>query len=656
MRMMRNRALLPALIVLAVSASAPSLALEDQECVVCHGDPTQSKQLPSGKVLSLYVDAAAYAKSVHGANGCVSCHAGITELPHPEQVDRVNCSVCHAQAEEYAQSLHGKALAHGDKDVAACQDCHGKHDILPKNNVLSRVHPRNQPQTCGTCHSNHAMTQKHMVSITDPSDSYLKSNHARAIAKGNEMAAACSTCHGSHTILPAMDPASPVYRPNIPAMCGVCHKVALEEFNLSIHGKALAKGIKDAPTCIDCHGEHDIEGHAEKNSSVSLAQVSKATCPRCHDNEKIMKRYGIEVVRQASYMDSYHGMATEAGSKVVANCTSCHGVHGILPAADPQSSIAPENLPKTCGKCHEDAGPNFASSPVHMVPTDPAQWVLGLVRILYIWLIVLVLGSMAIHNLLLMGRRSLVKLFHEWRGPDTYRRFNSSQTIGHFVLAVTFITLAISGFALRYPNSWFAHVFFMGGDTSDARGLVHRVAGVVLIGITVLNAVYSVFWKRGRQELRAVMIRWKDCTDVVGNLKYALGLAKEPPRFDRYSYSEKFEYWGLWWGSVLMAVTGICMWYPDDFMKYFPRVVLGAAALIHYYEAWLAVGTIVIWHWYFMIFDPESYPMNWTWITGKITEIEFKERHPIEYEKVTQLTKSAPSPDDAEHSGNAQNP
>jgi len=622
--------------VAAVLAGRSSFALEDQECMVCHGDPTRSKELPDGKVMSLYVDAAAYAGSIHGANGCVSCHSGITELPHPEQVERVNCGSCHAQSEEYSKSLHGKALATGDKDVAACQDCHGKHDILPKDNVLSRVHPRNQPQTCGTCHSNHALVQKHMVSISDPSDAYMKSNHAKAIEKGNYEAAACSNCHGSHTIAPAMDPTSPVYRQNIAAMCGACHPKVLEEFNASIHGKALAKGIKDAPSCIDCHGEHDIEGHAEKDSPVSLAQVSKSTCPRCHDNERTMKRYGIEAMRQASYMDSYHGMASAAGSKVVASCTSCHGVHGILPASDPTSSIASQNLPTTCGQCHENAGPNFASGPVHIIPTDPGQWILGLVRVLYIWAIVLIIGTMVLHNTLLMARHSIVKLFHEWRGPKTYKRFNKGQTIGHFILSVSFIALAISGFALRYPNSWFAHMFFLNGGESDLRGIVHRASGVVLIGITIFNAVYSVFWRRGRQELRAVMVTWKDCKDVARNMAYAVGLAKEPPKFDRYSYSEKFEYWGLWWGSVLMAVTGVCMWYPDDFMRYFPKIALDVAALVHFYEAWLAIATIVIWHLYYMIFDPETYPMNWSWITGKITEHDLKERHPLEYERIAE--------------------
>jgi cytochrome b subunit of formate dehydrogenase len=84
-----------------------------------------------------------------------------------------------------------------------------------------------------------------------------------------------------------------------------------------------------------------------------------------------------------------------------------------------------------------------------------------------------------------------------------------------------------------------------------------------------------------------------------------------------------------------MGITGVCMWYAEDFLRYFPKIALDVAALIHFYEAWLAVGTIVIWHMYYMVLDPKTYPMNWSWITGRITEEDFKEHHPEEFERVT---------------------
>src|SRR5690606_26538190 len=145
-------------------------------------------------------------------------------------------------------------------------------------------------------------------------------NHAKAIMEGNMDAAACSDCHGTHDLLPAHDPASPVYAMNVPETCGTCHPAALEEFTRSVHGKAFYAGVKEAPSCVDCHGEHDIEGPDVEGSSVSVKQISKETCARCHDDETVMTKFGIATMRQASYMDSYHGMASAAGSKVVANC------------------------------------------------------------------------------------------------------------------------------------------------------------------------------------------------------------------------------------------------------------------------------------------------------------------------------------------------
>jgi len=89
----------------------------------------------------------------------------------------------------------------------------------------------------------------------------------------------------------------------------------------------------------------------------------------------------------------------------------------------------------------------------------------------------------------------------------------------------------------------------------------------------------------------------------------------------------------MWWGTALMIVTGFCMWFVNVFLQFLPKIALDVVALIHFYEAWLAVLTIILWHLYYMIFDPQTYPMNWSWITGHITEDDFKERHPLEYER-----------------------
>ena len=626
-----------ALIALAsLTIQGATIAQENAECLKCHEDPALSKTKADGAVLSLYLDEEVYKGSVHGSELCMSCHADIESLPHPKELEPVHCGNCHTESEEYDKSLHGQSLQRGDAGAASCDDCHGKHDIRHTADPLSSVHPRNLPATCGKCHSNPALVKSHMISVMNPSASYLKSVHSQAIMAGNLEAATCTKCHGTHDLQSSDNPESKVYRKNIPETCGTCHPGPLAEYQRGIHGRAMEKGIKDVPTCIDCHGEHDIEAPGQTGSTVNKRQQVTATCTRCHDNERIMYRYGIVTGRQASYMDSYHGLASAAGSDIVASCANCHGGHLILPETDPESSISKANLPETCGRCHENAGPNFAVGKVHLMPTDPGQKALGIVRIVYILLITAVIGGMVFHNTLSMARRAMTKFWVELSDTGTYRRFTTGMTIGHLALTLSFVALALSGFALRYPETWWANILFHGETGLAARGVVHRAAGVVLVGIAIVNAIFLIFTKSGRRELGFLMMSFRDLRDMVLNLGYMVGLRKHPPKFDRYSYIEKFEYWGMWWGTLLMIVTGFSMWFVNVFLKFLPKLALDVIALIHFYEAWLAVLTIVVWHLYYMIFDPHTYPMNWSWITGRITIEDFKERHPIEYQRETE--------------------
>ncbi len=624
------------LLALCVCAAAfQAYGQENAECMKCHSNPELSKTLDDGTTSSLYVDEEAFKGSVHGSDQCVSCHSDIESLPHGKDPKPVNCGSCHTESEVYDKSLHGQALKRGAHGAASCDNCHGVHDIRRVADPLSMVNPKNQPATCGKCHSDPSLVKSHMISVMNPSQSYLKSVHSQAILKGNKDAAACSNCHGAHDLQRADNPASSVYRKNIPQTCGKCHPQPLADFMQGIHGKALEAGIRDAPTCVGCHGEHDIEAPDQPGSKVNRHQVVKATCVRCHDNETIMSRYGIETGRQASYMDSYHGLAGAAGSDIVASCASCHEWHKVLPPSDPESSVNPKNLPQTCGKCHQNAGPNFAVGAVHIMPTDPGQKALGIVRLVYIIMIIMVIGGMTLHNTLVMARRAAIKFKEELGGEGTYRRFPTGMTIGHLVLTISFTALAVSGFALRYPETWWAQAIFHGDAGLAARGVVHRIAAVVLVVLAVVNAAYLLGTRKGRKELGSLMMTFKDLKDVFHNLGYIVGLFSRPPLFDRYSYIEKFEYWGMWWGTLLMIITGFSMWFVNVFLKFLPKLALDIVALIHFYEAWLAVLTIIVWHLYYMIFDPQTYPMNWSWITGHITVEDFKERHPLEYERVT---------------------
>ena len=199
----------------------------------------------------------------------------------------------------------------------------------------------------------------------DASLAYIDSVHGKAIARGNVKAPLCQDCHGSHSIQKAKNEGAAVSQKNVAETCGRCHIEIYAQYKTSIHGVAVAKGIKEAPSCTGCHGEHTIYGHLDPKSTVYATHVADQ-CSKCHASISIMSKFGIETEQVATYKGSFHGVASQFGSRTVANCASCHGMHQIRPAADPLSSVHPANVPGTCGKCHPGANPNFAVGKMHI--------------------------------------------------------------------------------------------------------------------------------------------------------------------------------------------------------------------------------------------------------------------------------------------------
>jgi formate dehydrogenase gamma subunit len=617
-------------VLLVCTTCIPAATQDDQECLFCHGEPDLTDVSAEGTSRSLYVDETVFTNSLHGPLGCIGCHADISELPHAEKLLPADCSVCHDQSDEYAKSLHGQALSRGDPDAATCSDCHAKHNIRNVADPLSPVNRRNLPQTCGQCHADPQLTKRHMIGVQDPTDLYLQSVHGRSISTDpSNTAASCTDCHGTHTMLPAHQSDSRVFPQNIPNTCGQCHPEILTAFSQSIHGRALQAGIKDAPNCTDCHGEHNILEHDAADSPVNTQTISQATCVRCHNDERIMKQYGITAIRTASYMDSYHGIAI-AGAETVANCTSCHGVHAIREIENPSATVHPQNLPQTCGQCHENADQNFASGAVHTIKEGTGQRALEFVRVAYLAIIAAVIGTMLLHNALLMFRHLAIKFKQQSPRNSTARRFSTGQRLGHAILALSFIFLTASGFALRYPEAWWAQLLFLGDTGLALRSEIHRIAGAVLMLLILFHLIHALTTRKGQTELRAMLPKKQDLKDAKNYMRYAIGTTPQRPQFARYNYTSKIEYWGLIWGSILMSITGICMWYADIFLAICPKVVLDVLALIHFYEACLAALTILVWHLYFVVLSPDSYPMDWAWLTGRITKKEHEKQHPRE--------------------------
>jgi len=237
-------------------------------------------------------------------------------------------------------------------------------------------------------------------------EAYEQSVHGMAARKSGLLGAAvCPDCHGNHRILPGDQPRSATHRQNIPTLCGKCHPGILETYDRSIHGKGMRGGIAESPVCTDCHGEHTITKITDPSSSVYAKNIPK-TCSSCHENEAISTRYALPKKRFSTYMDSFHGIRLEYGMTTAANCSSCHGFHDVLPASDPASSVNPANLPRTCGKCHPGANPNFAVGKMHVDASNKESGIVYYTALFFKYLTIGTMLALILHIFLDMYGRT----------------------------------------------------------------------------------------------------------------------------------------------------------------------------------------------------------------------------------------------------------
>ena len=316
-----------------------------EKCTLCHGKPEFRKILVDGQIRDLFATEDSLKGSVHEKKACVDCHFDVSEIPHRQRPKRVVCTHCH-----YKGNAEGA------------------------------------PQ----------------------SDAYLEyfgSVHGEAIAKGNTKAPLCQDCHGSHDIRKTKDPASAVSHANVAETCGRCHIEIYAKYKTSIHGVAVSKGIMDAPSCTGCHGEHKIYGHLDPKSTVYATHVAEQ-CSKCHASVTIMSKYGIETEQVATYKNSFHGVAGQFGSRTVANCASCHGVHDIRPPEDPLSMVNPKNIPATCGKCHPGANANFAVGKMHVNAHKKESGIIYYTALFFKYLTIATMLALIVHIFLDMYGRT----------------------------------------------------------------------------------------------------------------------------------------------------------------------------------------------------------------------------------------------------------
>ena len=544
--------------------------IDNSECLGCHGNKISERK---------------FAQSVHGANSCNSCHLNITDIGEHVMAkgakihaEPLTCHLCHKKeaSEHYAS-------AHFINDVQ-CKDCHADiHEMTPWKGDKTRV-----IQKCTTCHAD---------------DGYLESVHGKAVLAGNRDSATCSDCHGLHKV-------------------------------------PLLKG--DDPQALAFRKEFHTE-----------------VCQKCHGDREMMGRNKVFLIATQTYYGSYHGKVERLGyPTLVAGCADCHGFHSILPPENPKSTISKERLLETCGKCHLRANANFVQWVTHAARNDRKRdpvsyWTFVIMTSLLVW----IFEAFWLHTLLwwrkdFWERRELRAkgfFFPQVAKPEEaghiYRRFSSFDIVLHLTMMVTFLALVITGLPLKFSQAPWATglMHFLGG--AGTAGLVHRVCATLTftyLGTTILYIIYFLFLKKipGNPNLLQRLLgpdslcpRRKDIWDIIGMIQWFFDRGPKP-QFDRWTYWEKFDFLGVFFGMFAIGFSGLMLWFPEFFTRFLPGRVLNVATIVHSDVALLISGFIFTVHFFNTHLRPSKFPIDTVIFTGRLPQYQLVEERPEQYRRL----------------------
>ena len=226
--------------------------------------------------------------------------------------------------------------------------------------------------------------------------------------------------------------------------------------------------------------------------------------------------------------------------------------------------------------------------------------------------------------------------------PKEIERFNKTFLVQHVVMFTTFLILSFTGWGLKYAHEpqGLSSIWIRVWGGAETAGLIHRIAGVTMLLDFIWHVIYLIYLFATKQmtiNLKTTIIPLpKDIFDVIKNFMYFFGLSKEKPRFGKYSYAQKFDYWAVFWGMFIIGFSGYALAFPMQVSYIIPEFATGwiweLLGLMHSDEALLAIVFILFWHFYNEHLKPEVFPMSWIWITGKISTDTLKHHHPLEYE------------------------
>jgi cytochrome b subunit of formate dehydrogenase/nitrate/TMAO reductase-like tetraheme cytochrome c subunit len=452
--------------------------------------------------------------------------------------------------------------------------------------------------------------------------------------------------------------------------CANCHDGEVAAFQKSVHAKWLHGDAKVAgATCASCHGEiHAAQPLAKFDPKAGVREVIPVDrramaqkCISCHGDEEFTKAAGLNPEVASTYHDSIHGRLVRVGNKFAPSCTNCHaapladgGTHAIVAKTEAASMVSATRKQETCSRCHAGATANFASLIAH----KPVQEVVGhvvphIIHVAFSYLTTLTLLFFAFHVLIdfiYELRMRLAKKEDHGHAADAVKsvvRFDIHQRIQHWFMLGGVILLGITGWPLRGAGTFGGAPLLDGKDAAGysqafmrvfggAEGAAawHRFGALLIIISSIYHLFYLTFLASKKRLPLSMLPMPKDALDMRDNILFMLGLKKQRPKFDRYMYLEKFDYWAVFWGIVMMVGTGFIFWFPAWFASWAPAWLISAALIIHGEEATLAILFLFVVHFYNVHLKPSIFPMNWAWLNGRISVEMLKHEHPLEYDRL----------------------
>jgi cytochrome b subunit of formate dehydrogenase/nitrate/TMAO reductase-like tetraheme cytochrome c subunit len=484
---------------------------------------------------------------------------------------------------------------------------------------------------------------------------------AEAMAKSVHGKLECTDCHkGYDFALHRARPQEPVpalaqklagrsTAPTAVAACAGCHESALQDVTASVHGRWLREPNRPVagPLCLDCHGAPHAIPAAKDQTALARKTTLAARCESCHEDAEMVKKAGLSAHAVPGFTDSAHGRLLKLGHERAPACQNCHGYHEITGAHTPASAVVGgANKVQTCAECHPGANQNFADTfthePLEKRPV-PYWTIVG-----FSWLTTLTVIFLVGHMLLdftaqmrawLRRRRGLAPAEPPLpRG--SVRRFDIHELVQHWMIIAAVVTLVITDWPIRAPQfiaseGWIAAL----GGIHTAQ-LIHRIAGVLLGAAGLYHLVYLTIylvryrWSEGGLFGLPMMFGPRDVIEVLQNLAHFFGLRKEKPKFAKYTYVEKFDYWAVFWGVAIMFGTGLVRWFPVWFARWMPADVLEAMQVAHGDEATLCVMALFVWHIYNVHISPRVFPMAWSWLDGRMGYHALREEHRGHFEEL----------------------